>query len=71
MKVELVFHDWRKEGEADSIYNTELGVVLSVGDLHSGTVFHADLTLTPEIEREITRAWEEHKAYPVFWVVPE
>ena len=69
MKVKLVF-DWRKIGEADSIYSTELGIALSSGDLHSGTVFDAELILDKETEMDIRLAFQTG-AYPVFSVVME
>lgn len=43
MKIKLSFVDWKKIGESNSIYNTELGVELSSGDLHSGSVFEAEV----------------------------
>jgi len=69
MKCELVFEDWRQYGKPDSIYSTELGVELSLGDLHSGTTFDAEVHLPPEVEIEIEKAMREHAAYPVFRVL--
>ncbi len=66
----LVLEDWRKHGEPDSIYDTELGVELTMGDLHSGTTFPATVTLPAEVAREIEAAYAEHGAYPVFRLVP-
>lgn len=41
MKVRLVFCDWVKNGQ--SIYETEEGIELSLGDFHHGTTFNADI----------------------------
>lgn len=69
MKVKLIFEDWRQVGQGESIYNTKLGVNLSANDLHSGTVFEAELILEEEISQEIITAWQQHRAYPVFRVI--
>lgn len=67
MKVELVLNDWKKIGCCNSIYNTDLGVQLSSGDLHSGTIFEAEINFKDQdIADEIKRHWDKHKAYPVF-----
>ena len=66
MKVELVFDDWRQVGEVESIYSTEIGLVLSAGDFHSGTVFCGELKLDPAAEQEIEAAFKDYGAYPVF-----
>jgi hypothetical protein len=69
MKVELVFDDWRQVGLPDSIYGTELGVRLSMGDLHSGTVFGATLVFDDErVAAELMEAFGLHGAYAVFSV---
>jgi len=72
MLVRLVFEDWRKIGTADSVYQTEGGVRLSAGLLHSGTTFDASLKLVnhPAQEREIAEAFEDG-FYPVFRVIPK
>ena len=70
MKCKLIFNDWRKIGEAESIYNTELGIELSLGDLHSGSTFEADVILTDEIESDLKEAIKNNKAYAVFSVLP-
>ena len=64
--VTLVFDDWRQDGHTDSIYNTELGVELSMRDLHAGTCFEASITVQDHVAEEIQRAWDRHGAYPVF-----
>ena len=65
IKCKLVMDDWRQVGKPDSIYSTPLGVDLSIGDMHSGTAFEADVELPPHIAEEIETAWREHGAYPV------
>jgi len=69
MKIKLVFDDWRKVGVAESVYNTELGIDLSLNDLHSGTTFDAELNISEDVEKDILKAWKDHKAYPVFSVL--
>lgn len=71
MRAKLVFDDWRKLGDPNSIYSTELGAELSAGDLHSGTVFEAELEVDPGVEQEIIKALDRHGAYPVFRVLLE
>ncbi len=66
MKIKLVFEDWRKDGK--SIYNTEEGVKLSMGDFHSGTMFDGEINLSPEEEQELKEAIKE-KHYPSFLIV--
>lgn len=71
MRVKLAFEDWRQTGQADSIYETPLGVELSLGDLHSGTTFEATVVFDSiGIEGEIEVAYKEDGAYPVFRMVP-
>ena len=72
MECDLIFDDWRQFGNSESIYNTDLGVDLSMGALHSGTVFAAEVSLPdcPEIAAEIERAMQQHQAYPVFRLIP-
>jgi len=70
MKVRLVFEDWCKIGKWGSVYQTEEGVELSMGDFHSGTVFHADLIIDADADREIEEAHVKGY-YPVFAVLPE
>ena len=67
----LVFDDWRMYGHTDSIYNTELGVELSMGDLHAGTGILGSITVPDHVAEEIQRAWDRHGAYPVFRVMPQ
>lgn len=71
MKCRLVFDDWRRIGEAESVYATPLGIELSVGDLHSGTTFEAEVVLPQDIEEEIKASWNRHGAYPALCLMPE
>jgi hypothetical protein len=70
LNCKLVFDDWRQFVVPYSIYNTQLGLDLSSGDLHSGTTFSAVVRLPEKIEQEIKDAYEEHGAYPVFRLIP-
>jgi hypothetical protein len=44
MMAKLVFIDWQDDTGA-SVYQTEIGVQLSLGDLHSGSTFDAMIDL--------------------------
>jgi hypothetical protein len=70
MKCRLVMEDWRQVGTPHSIYNTEIGVALSLGDMHSGTTFEAVVELPPGVQAEIEAAWRDHGAYPVLRLMP-
>lgn len=67
MKVALVFDDWRKCGK--SVYQTSVGVDLSMGQFHSGTTFEADIALDQEgatelasaLRNGLTPVWEMHE----------
>lgn len=63
MKVELVFQDWQRDGQ--SIYGTELGVELSLGDFHGGTVFDAEINLDAD-QKDDLRYAIENGAVPIF-----
>ena len=54
MKIELVFEDWKVDGK--SVYNTELGVNLSMGQFHSGTTFSGTIYLDEDDEKELSEA---------------
>jgi uncharacterized protein YjfI (DUF2170 family) len=71
MKCRIVFDDWRQKGKGESIYNTELGIELSLGDLHSGTTFETEIDLPEDLEKEIEIAMREYGAYPVFRVLTD
>ena len=62
--------DWRKIGNPKSIYATDLGITLSLGDLHSGTTFDANIEFSdPYIEQDILKALKDNGAYPVFSLI--
>lgn len=71
VRVKMVLDDWRRVGEVDSIYDTERGIQLSLGDLHSGTTFDATIVLREEVMKEIMLAWKQDKSFPVFSVMME
>jgi hypothetical protein len=72
MKVKLALVDWKKIGESNSIYNTPLGVELSSGDLHSGSVFEAEISFVDnDTLKQIEKNFKIHRAYPVFSLIPE
>ena len=54
VKVRFAFQDWQRDGV--SIYQTERGIDLSLGNFHSGTVFEGELALDADDERELLRA---------------
>ena len=56
MKIDLIFDDWRKDGQ--SIYHTEEGVELSLGDFHTGTTFDGEIELDITSEHELQDAIE-------------
>jgi len=70
VKVRLIFEDWRRIGQAESIYNTGLGVELSMGDLHAGSTWEAEI-LCPAITLELLEAFNAHQAYAVFRIIPK
>jgi len=76
MKAHLVFDDWRttvprgpKILPGESIYNHDLGLRLSEGELHSGTTWDVEIVGLPDdIAEEIRVAREACAAVPVFTV---
>lgn len=68
MKVKLVFDDWTKDGE--SVYNTKLGIELSMGDFHSGSTFNAEIKLNKEQRSEIEKSIAAgfHPTFDVFLI---
>jgi len=68
MKIKLVFEDWKKNGK--SIYNTEDGIELSIGDFHSGTTFNGEINLSPDNEEELKQAIK-NKNFPYFMLIGE
>jgi len=69
MKFKLIFDDWRDKNHK-SIYSTETGIELSLGDLHSGTTFDATIDLSPYDENLFKKARSEG-IYPVFYAIEE
>ncbi len=67
----LVFDDWRQHRIIGSIYARPRGLNLSSGQLHSGASFLVTVELPEEVAKEIETAYREHRAYPVFQLVPE
>lgn len=65
MKVRFAFSDWRRAGV--SIYDTEEGLDLSMGGLHSGTVFRGEIEMNSDDAEDFRRALESG-AHPVFKV---
>ena len=65
MKIKLVFDDWRDRSHK-SVYGTEKGVNLSMGDFHSGTTFNATIEVdTPEeLEESLRQGF-----IPVFYII--
>ena len=71
MLARLVFDDWRDAHQPyRSIYATELGLVLSTGDLHSGTTWTVEIDFPEDLAEELRTAYAQHRAYAVFWVLP-
>jgi hypothetical protein len=64
----LIFDDWREMGK--SIYQTEKGVELSMGDFHSGTMFAGKIALGDEAAKEWTEALRAG-FQPVFCVMQQ
>ena len=65
MAVSLVFETWRgKGGEALS---SEADLVLSSGDLHSGSTFPATITVDADTADELRSALEKG-LQPTFWM---
>ncbi len=51
MKVCIVFEDWKKGNE--SVYKSEAGINLSMGALHSGSMWEGEINFDPDTEAEI------------------
>ena len=69
MQIALVFDDWRDRNHR-SIYATEKGIELSMGDFHSGTLFLADVKLDEDSARELESALSGGYV-PVFYVAKD
>jgi len=68
LRCHLVFDDWRVAGK--SVYDTDLGVKLSNGDLHSGTTWTVEINLPSEIKAELREAYSEFGAGATFRLIP-
>ena len=66
MKIRLVFDDWRKNGK--SIYETEEGIELILGDFHSGSIFDGEINLDEGDSKELQKALDSGFT-PVFYVL--
>jgi hypothetical protein len=51
MKVKVIFEDWKQEGR--SIYDTNKGINLSMGSLHSGSTWEGEINFDPDTEKEM------------------
>ena len=51
LKCKFIFYDWIKDGK--SVYQTEKGITLSDGDLHSGSTFNGVIALWDRDTKEI------------------
>lgn len=67
MKISLVFDDWRKDGK--SVYSSQTGLDLSMGDYHSGSTFPATIELDKDQEQELIAALN-NGFRPTFWIGP-
>jgi len=68
MKIKLVFDDWRRGMK--SIYQTEEGIEMSMGNFHSGTTFNAEIILDSEEEKDLRESLKSG-ATPVFYISKE
>lgn len=68
VRVRLVFEDWQQGGM--SVYHREEGVRLSMGDLHSGSTFRAEIELGPDAAEDLVEALQDGYT-PVFYVILE
>ncbi len=68
----LVFDDWRQHKKTGSIYaRPSRDLNLASGQIHSGASFVTTIELPEEVAKEISKAYLDHGAYPVFQLVPE
>jgi hypothetical protein len=68
MPVRLVFGDWLGKDHR-SVYSTEEGVRLSMGQFHSGTTFEGTVRLDPDDRTELEEALASGYT-PVFHLIP-
>ncbi len=65
--IHLTFDDLRREGK--SVYNTEEGVHMTMGSLHSGSTFPGSITLDEDDMEFLDRMFKAG-LQPVFWISP-
>lgn len=56
MKVKLVFDTWLAGPTGECIYQTPIGVALTMGQFHSGTTFNGNMDLDEENAAELERS---------------
>ena len=66
-RIHLIFDDWKDIPNNKSVYSTELGVNLSMGQLHSGTIFEGLIQLEEDQVADIEEGMK-HNIKPVFYV---
>jgi hypothetical protein len=67
MKVNVIFEDWKEGGK--SIYNTEKGVDLSMGSMHSGSTWTGEINFDPDTEEQLRTKGDLIRA--IFEIEPE
>jgi len=68
LAVSLVFADWLGKDHR-SVYSTEAGVGLSMGQFHSGTTFEGAVRLDPDDRAELEAAMASGYT-PMFHLIP-
>ena len=68
LAIRLVFADWLGKNHR-SVYSTEAGVGLSMGQFHSGTTFEGTVRLDPDDRAELEVAFASGYT-PVFHLIP-
>lgn len=67
--VKIVFDDWKHTETNKSVYQTELGLKLSIGNLHSGTTFDAVIYISDDDYEKICKAANDNGVRPYFYVL--
>ena len=65
--IHMTFSDLRRKGK--SMYNTEEGVEMTMGSLHSGSTFPGSITLDEDDMYFLNKMFEAG-LQPVFWISP-
>ena len=65
--IRMTFDDLRRKGK--SMYSTEEGVQMTMGDIHSGSTFSGTITLDEENMDQLNKMFEAG-LQPVFWISP-